>query len=166
MDPTAQQPIESLAAERASCSFPTDQMAQVFIHWPKETLELQAQACRIIERDPLLCTPVPAYELSYAEQKERTMQQIVRLVQLSRVLPPKLRFFVTSAMAYATLPHLAAIDRMSLRARSPSRAPCVRLTHPHTVHNMAQRVSRDVSWRLVVIMQQIRSRVLDAHRSA
>ncbi|KAG0247784.1 acyl-Coenzyme A oxidase, partial [Mortierella polycephala] len=90
-----------LARERANASFMVDDMSEV-LYQGKENVEAMSIAYQMIQRDPdLRLRTGHQYDLTQAQDREQTMRQIVRAVELKKQIKDKrLRQALLSAMCY------------------------------------------------------------------
>ncbi|KAG0046964.1 acyl-Coenzyme A oxidase [Gryganskiella cystojenkinii] len=92
-----------LARERANASFPVDEMTKVLFSG-EENVKAMQLAYQIIQRDPdLRMREGHHYDLTKAEDREMTMRQITRAVELKKhIKDPRLSEALFKAMSYYT----------------------------------------------------------------
>ncbi|KAG0206715.1 acyl-Coenzyme A oxidase [Mortierella sp. GBA30] len=90
-----------LARERANASFKVEDMTEVILRG-KENVELMNLAYQMIQRDPdLRMREGHHYDLTRAEDREQTMRQIARTIQLKKqIKDPRLQQALFSAMSF------------------------------------------------------------------
>ncbi|KAF9572710.1 acyl-Coenzyme A oxidase [Mortierella alpina] len=90
-----------LARERAGASFKVEDMTEVFYRG-KDNIELMNIAYQMIQRDPdLRMREGHHFDLTRAEDREQTMRQIARTIQLKKeIKDPRLQQALLKAMSY------------------------------------------------------------------
>ncbi|KAG0303497.1 acyl-Coenzyme A oxidase [Dissophora globulifera] len=88
-----------LARERANASFKVEDMTEVILRG-KENVEAMSVAYQLIQRDPdLRMREGHHYDLTRAEDREQTMRQIARTIELKKqIKDPRLRHALLMAM--------------------------------------------------------------------